>query len=251
MAICRSCGVEVDQGLAACPLCGACLEGADPASQAPAAQAPDARSGAAGAPFPPASGSARPQLDKPPAALRRWLVEAVTILAGAAAIVVFAADFAYRMHLTWSVYPLAAIGFLWVSALAAIAMARRVLLWLACQTLALLAFLYGLDALTAGRPWFAGLALPAALLAVVLAAATVAAARGRAGAPLSATALGLLAVGLYLLGLEQILNRYAARVTAPGWSLVAFGCILPVVLVLLFLRRSLRSRPELRKLFHL
>ena len=58
-------------------------------------------------------------------------------------------------------------------------------------------------------------------------------------------------MGLYLLGLEQILNRWASRATAPGWSLVAFGCILPVVLVLLFLRRSLRSRPELKKLFHL
>ncbi len=230
MSLCRSCGVEVEEGLARCPLCGTPLGSADTPGEPKAAPRPPEPRGA-------------------PRAMRRWMLEAATILAGAAATVVFAADFAYRMRLTWSLYPLAAIGFLWVSAVVAIVSCPRPLVWLGCQTAALLAFLYGLDKLTAGPPWFVPLALPAALLAVVLAAATAAIARRRP--PLQVTALALLAAGLYLLGLEQILNRHLSRPFAPGWSLVAFGCIVPVVLVLLFLQRSLRSRPELRRLFHM
>jgi hypothetical protein len=230
MSLCEKCGVEVEEGLARCPLCGTLLGVAEAAPRPETAPGPAPPRGA-------------------PRAMRRWALEAATILAGAAATVVFAADFAYRMRLTWSVYPLASIAFLWVSAVVAIAFCPRTLVWLGFQTTALLLFLWGLDALTPGRPWFVPFALPAALLAVVLAAATAALARRRP--PLQLTALALLAAGLYLLGLEQILNRYLSRSVAPGWSLVAFGCIVPVVLVLLFLHRSLRSRPELKRLFHL
>ncbi len=207
MNVCTGCGVEVEEGLARCPLCGTPLGGAD-------------------APGAPETASARAEPRGAPRAMRRWLLEATTLVAGAGAIVVFAADFAYRMRLTWSVYPLAAIGFLWVSAVVAIVSCPRPLVWLGCQTAALLLFLYGLDMLTGGRPWFVPLALPAAVLAVVLTAATAAAARRRP--PLQVLALALLAAGLYLLGLEQILNRYASRALAPGWSLRSMMSAWPV-----------------------
>lgn len=235
MSICESCGVEVEQGLASCPLCRAPMGHARTEERQPPRQA--------------AADTASAEQKR--RALRRWLLEAVTLLAGAGAIVVVAADFAYDMVLTWSLYPLAAIGFLWVSALAGILLHHRPAAWLACQTAALLAFLYALDAITGDPRWFVSLALPCAVLAVVLAAAAAAATRGRLRAPLPATALALLAAGLYLVGLEQILNRHASRALWPGWSLVALGCILPVALVLLFLHRWLRQHPEVLRLFHL
>ncbi len=231
MSICRNCGVEVEAGLDSCPLCGAPLK---PAGAAEQPLAPAVPAGAT-----PAS-----------RALRRWLLEAATLVAGSAAIVVLAADFAYDMVLAWSLYPLAAIGFVWLSALAAILAGRRPVVWLGCQTGALLLFLYALDALTGEPKWFVSLALPCAALAVALAAAVVAVVRKRLRAPLPATALALLGAGLYVLGLEQILNRHASRSFSPGWSLIALGCILPVALVLLFLHRWLKQHPEVRRLFH-
>jgi hypothetical protein len=75
-------------------------------------------------------------------------------------------------------------------------------------------------------------------------------ARCRARSPLLAIATAVLAAGVYLLALELLISRFASRALYPGWSLVAFGCILPVVLVLLALRRWLRRHPEVRRLFH-
>jgi len=234
MGLCSNCGVEVDEGLSRCPLCGQPL-------------GPPVATGEASL-DPPQTRVADPSAQSKKA-VRRWLLEAVTLLAATGGIVVFATDFAYRMELSWSPYPLAAIAFLWVSAVVALTTSRRRLLWLALQTMALLFFLYAIDALAPGRPWLLQLALPAALLAVVLLALTVVAARR--APPLPAIALALLAAGLYLLGMELLLSRFASRRLYPGWSLVAFGCLLPVALVLLFLHRWLRHHPEVRKLFHL
>ncbi len=238
MSICRNCGVEVDEGLNACPLCRAPLGHAGAAEQPRVEQGPQVE-------------DSPPVKAQPSGALRRWLLEAVTLLAGAGAFGVFAADFAYDMVLKWSLYPLAAIGFLWMSSLAGILLHGRPVAWAACQTVALLLFLYGLDAVTGGPSWFVSLALPCVVLAVALAAAVVGATRGRLRTPLPATALSLMGAGLYLVGLEQILDRYASRELSPGWSLVALACILPVALVLLFLHRWLRQHPEVRRLFHM
>jgi hypothetical protein len=242
MSLCTNCGVEVEKGLSHCPLCRS------PVWDVAAAEGP--RAAASGSAIPPRATEDTPALLPPGRTLRRWLFEAVTLLAAAGASVVLAADFAYRMTLSWSPYPLAAIAFAWVSAVAVIASPGRPLVWLPVQTVALVAFLYVIDLLAPGRSWFAPLALPAALLAIALVAGVVVFARRCGRSPLPTIAVAVLAAGLYLLALELLISRFASRALYPGWSLVAFGCILPVVLVLLVLHRWLRRHPEVRRLFH-
>ena len=57
---------------------------------------------------------------------------------------------------------------------------------------------------------------------------------------------------MFVVGLELLLNRYLENRWFVSWSLVAFVCMLPLVLLLLYLRRWLRARQgEIRKLLHL
>lgn len=233
MPICEHCGVEVEEGLPHCPLCGN-----------PSGPVSDAKEAS--------RASARPADSGPPVHVERWLWEIVSLFALAGATVVFVVDFAYGMMVTWARYPLVSIGFLWLSVTSVILLRKRGFLLLLCQTAALGLLLFLLDRITPGRPWFISLALPVTLLASVLSGSTVVFVRRLRLSPLPMLAVVTVSIGLFLLGLEAALNRYLANPFLVSWSLVASGCILPLVLFLFYAQvRLKRKHSEIRKILHL
>lgn len=83
-----------------------------------------------------------------------------------AAVVCIVCDLAVYKRLTWSLYVIAALVFVWVSASPAILCKRwRILLSLGAFTIALLPYL-NVTARIAGGAWFVGLALPNALVGI-------------------------------------------------------------------------------------
>jgi phosphate/sulfate permease len=235
MNLCKSCGVEVEPGAKHCPLCGKPLLGNGPEVQ--------------------------PMPTSPPLAvvprdanhqIRRWLLEIISVLAVVGAIVVFAADFAYGMSLTWSRIVLAAIGFLWLSGVFLILFLRWWFLYLLAETTALCLLLWLLDRLTPGTDWFRPLALPVTLLASALLALAIATALKLGRSLLDAIVIAMLAAGLFLPGLELLLDKYRHEQPGVSWSAVTIACVLPFVLILFWLRRWFRRKePEIRRLFHL
>jgi hypothetical protein len=231
--LCKHCGVEVESDADYCPLCRRPLRGegekVEEVSLQPAVVPREAN-----------------QL------ISRWLLEIISILALAGAIVVAAADFAFGRSLTWARYVLASIAFLWLSGVFLIVFLRRWFVYLLAETAALSLFLWLLDRLTPGPAWFPPLALPVTLLAGVMLVLTLATGRKRERSPLMAVAIAMLAAGLFLVGLELILNGYLYNRFFVSWSVVALACVLPSVLLLLHLRRWFRKREsEIRRLFHL
>lgn len=232
MNLCKQCGVEVEEGARRCPLCLVPLQpGAEkePCEPPPAPPPDEARRG-----------------------LRRWLLEVFTLLAATAALVVFAADFATGLSLTWARYPLAAIAFAWATTMLLMLGAGRLWLCLPAVTATICLLLFALDAFAPGPAWFFPLALPLTLLAGTILGLALAIVRILSLSPFAIIATAMLAAGLFVLGLELLLNRHFAGRLFVSWSAVAFACTLPLVVLLSYLRRRFKSRQEeLRKLFHL
>jgi hypothetical protein len=236
MPICRNCGVELDEGLDRCPLCQTPLEGEAEQGQASRSPSPDAQ--AAGG------------FSGPPSRLRLW--EIVSLFAVSGAAVVTVADFAYSRSITWARFPLASIFFLWTAATVLLFLRRHRLLVLIGETAALAVFLQALDLLLPGEPWFLTLALPLSILAGALIGADYAAARALKARIFAILALVLASAGLFMLGLEAMINLHYSGAFRLSWSLVVFGCCVPLVGLLLYFQYRLKAtRKEMRKIFHL
>jgi uncharacterized membrane protein len=232
MKTCGSCGVEVEEGVDRCPLCRS------PLGDGPAEPAPEA--GRAAEPAVPA------------ASVRRWLWEVVSLLAMTAIVIVAAIDLASGFDVTWSLFPMSAVAFLWACTTVAIALGRRTIPLLAALAAALVAFLFVLELLTGGPSWFVPLALPLVGVAVVVSAAAGAVVRRFRLPPLPAIAVVTLGGGLAAVGAEYVLNRALADGAVVSWSLVVMACALSLSLALLLVHKRLKERhADIRRMFHL
>ena len=236
MPICRNCGVVIEEGLERCPLC----------------LAPLGRVSEQGERKSPPPGEARPavQVSRPLTPLRLW--EIVSLFAGTSAVVVFVADFVYSMTVTWARYPLAAIIFLWAAGSVLILLRRHRLLLLVTETAALAIFFLALDLLMPGEPWFFSLAFPLTVLAAALTGVISVIARALRHRVFAILAVILMSVGLFLLGMETVLNLYQAGAFRLSWSLLVFGCIVPLVGLLFYIQYRLKvTSNDVKKIFHL
>jgi hypothetical protein len=233
MNLCPDCGVEVESGCPACPLCCRPLAPGTAATTLPE----------------------RPDRADPPLApplIRRTVLEGLVLLSGAAVLVLVAADVAPDRAVSWARYPLAGLAYCWLVVALAAACGPRLRWVLATEVVALDLFLLALDAFTPGSSWFVPLALPVTALAATVLGFTLLVLRRRRSSPAAALATVLLACGVFLLGLELLVNRYSGVGWTVGWSAVVFACLVPALGLLVFLRAwAGRRRAELRRLFHL
>jgi hypothetical protein len=176
----------------------------------------------------------------------------VSLVALTAALVIFAADFGFGFRVTWSVYPLLAVGFVWLAATAAIALARRLRLLLAGETVVLSGFLYALSRLAESGGWFMPIALPVVVMIALLVGIASTVIVRRRLATLPAIAVIVLCTGFFVVGLEASINNYLDNGTPVSWSLVAFACAFSLFFLILSINRRLRDHhAEYRKIFHL
>ncbi|MFW5842787.1 MAG: DUF6320 domain-containing protein [Spirochaetota bacterium] len=244
MKICPVCRIEIASDADHCPLCGTDLSSRDPTEEPPA----DAGTGAGPGAATPASRELRPTSRGPGRGPRLWIWEAETLVAFAGIVVALAADLAVDLSVSWSLYPMAAIGWGWLSVTAAFFLRRWPQALASVEMALLLAFLAVLDLLVPGRPWFVPLALPIALF-VGIGVGILVLRRNRA--VLSNYALGLTLIGLLLGVVEMAVSRFFTGTVRLSWSILTFGCLLPIVVLLLYLQHRVKYRSaELRKYFH-
>lgn len=237
MILCPHCGVEVDDAAAPCPLCQQPLS-------------PDAVSSRGAADDHGTAAAVRPLEVR--RRVRRWLSELLAVMAVVVSVVVLVIDLATGNGLEWARYPLAGIWFLWLLAVVPLFLPGRPAAILVVESAAIAAMLAVLDRFTSGPSWFLPLALPTTMLAAATLGATIAFSRRPSRSPFAAIAAALLAAGVFVVGLELLLDRFHGGRAHLGWSLIALGSLLPLVLLLLYLRTWYRHRQaELQKLLHL
>ncbi|TVQ17517.1 MAG: hypothetical protein EA382_18740 [Spirochaetaceae bacterium] len=257
MTTCAHCGVIVEAA-DSCPLCGNPLpqnlarDKAGPTGEPRDSQSMStaARSGAA--PVVQRAADFAPPREETVRSAKWWLFEMTSLVAFTVAIVLFAADFAFGFSITWSVYPLVSIGFVWLAVTGTIPLVRRRVLLIGYETAIVAGFLLAISAFSGGTDWFVGLALPiTVLLGVVAVAETVIVATVRL-ARLVVAGTVVLAAGVFVVGLELIITAYVEQSAPVSWSLVALACTISIFFLTIFINKRLRDQnAEFRRIFHI
>ena len=166
-----------------------------------------------------------------------------------AALTVFAVDWWVAGSVTWSRYPLIALG-------AALALVASVLAWHqpwkwgSAWFAVSVALVTALDAADGALTWAPNVGLPVVGLSFGLLAvgAGIVQRSRRRGYNLFTLVFAL--VALELLGIEAIVRAATGGSVAWSWSAVAALVLIPLSLLFLVFHLTLRRTPDLRRIFH-
>ena len=248
MLYCPDCGVELAAQATKCPLCGAkaveSLGGEDRARRAEASL-----SSVGG-------GEGRGSILEDRAAAEgrekntlRWEMLSVSVLISAAA--VSAVNLLTSGSLSWALYPLASLAFLWVVISALIELRQLPGLCLPLAFVSLPLYLLALDLVDGRLAWAWPIAIPISILVELsLGLALLIASRLR-WKPLLSLSIFLLAATLSCLGIDGSLSiAFFGRLNLR-WSAVVAASVIPIAIFLVYLQLRVPHVARLRRLFHL
>ncbi len=234
MSLCPRCGVDIGDA-ASCPLCGLV-----PGYETPATAMPHARN------LVDLTASVQP----PSRARHLFVAELITVSLAIAALTVFLVDLLTGGGISWSLYPLAALGFIWLSLCPLIMATKRKILGLAFTALAPFAFLLALDLINGDINWSLRLGLPiAASVELAASFATFVSLRSRRKG-LNLLSFGLLAIAFVCLSVEGVISLWLGGPLRFSWSFIASSALVPIAIFLFYAHHRLAADATLRRLFH-
>lgn len=239
MTICPNCGVELAESMKHCPLCRSAAVDAD--------KLPDEQV----APYPEKAIDPE-RLDALTDAQRRKVfLEVFSVCSAIACATVLAVEALVDGRISWSLYPVASVAYLFFVIAVPVALGRR--RWRATVALAIATplFVLSLDLLDPSRSWFPSVGGPIALgvEATIIACAASIYRLKRKG--VNAIAVVLIGAAAACACIELAVDIAATGAPAPGWSAVVAVACLPIAALLFYVHHRLAGRASLAKLFHL
>lgn len=232
MSLCPKCGVEIDDALASCPLCGAALK-VDGARLHESMFDPEDR-------------------EKFTDEERRTIAwEVLSVSTGIAAAVVCLVDLLVEGALSWSLYPISSLVFLWILFTAILRLRGRPALAALLVAVALPLYLLALNRIEGRLSWGPALAVPIALIAEGAAALVVFATKSVQRKGVNVIGFCLLGVSLLCIGVEASITLYFRASIGLHWSTIAATALVPVAGFLFYLHHRVTKKSNLRKLFRL
>jgi len=231
MNTCINCGVELDDGMAVCPLCG---------------KSPGNKNSKEDI------GGNHPSdiITFNKKENRKHVWELGGILTFSSIAVCTIVDLLISRKLDWSLYSDVSVLALWMTLTLILFLKGRMLVFFSGIMIILLSALLAFDLIDTGPDWFFPVGLPLAISSSVtgwLIALLYRKARFK-GFNIIAASLIILA-GLTILT-ELILDNYFHGITDLRWSLIAAVSVLPVALILTFYHYRLKKGKQLDSFFH-
>jgi hypothetical protein len=231
MPYCAQCGVEVNNGVDACPLCGFSVpilsgEAVDPS------------------PYP----EIRLPADSAPGTRRRLIWQVFTLILAVSFAIVLSSDLVKHEAITWSRYALSALGLVWLCATFALIFFRHAWLVYLGWFLSMVGFLALVDLGHEGLFWFLPLGLPMAGMAFAsMALMHLLYHRGLRGA----LWWGCIAILLIVLsfGLDLLISGFLGAVSLT-WSFIVLSIGGPLAVFLFYYHFRLGRRIDLKRVFH-
>lgn len=232
--ICKNCGVELEDNMIICPLCG------QPVNEEPLRK--ETRKvfdqGL----------TTHPHTMSHPQRKLTWEVVSLILISGA--IATFVVNFIINKRITWSEIPAACCLtiFCYVSLFAfwnqstLMRMTGGFVLSSLCLVI--------LDALTAGIYWSIRLGIPLLLASNLIIGVLIILIRSSKYKGINLLAYAFLGASILCICIEGIISLFKESLIYFDWSVIVAFCIIPVVLVLLFVHFRLKKGQSLEKTFH-
>ena len=232
MILCANCGVELDDGLKICPLCGKApgnnIEKGHPSSYSPTE----------------IIGLQRKENKK-----YLWELSGIISFSGIAVCTIV--DLLISKGLRWSLLSDVSILALWVILTLFMYSSRRTFIIVPALMVTILASLYLIDLITDGRSWFFPVGLPVTIAAFISAGIVMILYRLANFKGLNIFAAAFIVLSGFCIIIEMALDKYLDGIVDLRWSLIAAISILPVALILFFYHYRLKKGNRLDSFFHI
>jgi len=232
MNICINCGVELEEGLKRCPLCG--KNQGDPA---------EVNTDAGNYP------SDIIHLHK--REVRKLIWELTGIIAFSGIAVCTIVDLVIGKGIKWSLYADVSIISAWLFLTFILLKIRNVWMLISGLSATVLLMLLMFDLISAGAEWFVPVGLPITLSAAFFVCLVVVLYRYARFKGFNILAIIFLSVAGFCILTEIILDKYMKGSVDVHWSLLAAVSILPIALVLLFVHYRMKRGNKLDSFFHI
>lgn len=232
MIICPNCGVELDDGLKICPLCGKVPGDNREKEHLPSDYTADII-----------------RLHKKENSKYLW--ELSGIIAFSAIAVCTIVDLLISKGLKWSLLCDVSILALWIILTLFIFSYKRTFIIVPALMVTILAALSLIDLITTGRSWFFPVGLPVTIAAFITAGIVLILYRIANFKGLNILAASFIVLSGFCIIIEMVLDKYMNGIVDLRWSLIAAISILPVALIFFFYHYRLKKGNRLDSFFHI
>jgi hypothetical protein len=234
MSYCTNCGVELDEDLASCPLCGFTIgkkdikEHEDPSEYYP---------------------SDIILLHKKETRRHIWELSGIISFSGIAVCTIV--DLVIHKGLSWSLYADTSILASWICLTLILLAFRKYFLIIPGLLITILTMLFLFDLFSPPVNWFYGIGLPITIalfvsVSIVVLLWKVAHFRG-----FNILALAFFVLSGFCIVSEVFIDKYISNVVEIRWSAIVAVSILPIALVLLFVHYRMKKGKRLDSYFHI
>ncbi len=235
MAYCPNCGVELAKDALSCPLCGAGLQAHEEEKPHFAEIIID-----------PAD---KEKLSVAERRMILWEMRSVSL--AIAAIAVLSIDLVLERRLSWSLYPLFSLAYLWIVSSAARFFHRGAVPVASTAAIGLPILCIGFNWIQGGTAWSVTIALPVILVFEAGAALWTWAFFTVKRRGLNLVAFGLAFAAGICMAIEVTLDLAASRPVVLQWSAIVGFCLLPVAAFLLYIHYRAGRKSSFRRIFRI
>jgi hypothetical protein len=230
MAICVNCGIELDDGLKVCPLCGR-DQGNVEQEHIPGNYPSDII-----------------HLHKKENRKHLWELSGIIAFSGIAVCTIV--DLTINKSLKWSLISDVSIAAVWIIVTLFLFAHKRPYILVPLLMLAILTALFFIDVITGVLGWFFPVGLPITIAAFIAIGAIITLYRAAHFKGLNIIAAALVILSGFCIITEMTLDNYINGLVDLRWSLIAAISILPVALIFLFYHYRLKKGNRLDSFFH-
>lgn len=231
MTVCVNCGIELDEGLKVCPLCGK-YQGNDAGQKHIPENYP----------------SEIIQLHKKENRKHIWELSAIIAFSGITVCTIV--DLLISKSLRWSLFSDVSISAVWIFLTISLFLNKRTFLLVALQMLTILTALFFIDLIANGLEWFFQVGFPITIAAFVAAGAIIILYKAAHFKGLNFIAASLIVLSGFCIITEMVLDKYLNGFVNLRWSLITAISVLPVASIFFFYHYRLKKGNRLDSFFH-